>query len=410
MSQVVTHQRPISLDNPEATYLIAGGMTGIGLATAQWMLRKGAKNLLLVSRHATTHPAAEQVREEAKLAGCRVELRDCDIADESSLVQLLHDCSKILPPIRGVVNGAMVLDDTVLERMKFEQWRNGIRPKIDSSRNLHKHLPDLSFFIMLSSAAGVVGHMSQANYAAGNTYQDALARHRTAHGQPAVTIDLSAVKSVGYVADREAIGDERLRARVEYAGLGAIDIEAVLRLVEDAIRNPLRSSLYESQVIVGPNYQGITNDSPIRGDRRFGTLRIASQHGLKDTVGASNKSSTAALVQALSKPSTTPDQATALLVDAIAVKLADIFNLPLADIDVDLPLSRYGVDSLVAVELRNWLSTGVKSKVSVFEILQSASLTDFGALVASKSELVKGGQEGGQEAASGGEGVANGGS
>ncbi|KAI1756773.1 type I polyketide synthase [Xylaria castorea] len=391
---VVTHRRPISLDNPDVTYLIAGGMTGIGLATAKWMMSRGAKNLVLVSRHATTHPAARQVCEEAKLAACHVEILDCDVADERSLVKLLHECSEILPPIRGVVNAAMVLDDTVLERMQFTQWRNGIRPKIDSSRNLHKHLPDLSFFIMMSSAAGVVGHMSQSNYAAGNTFQDALARHRTAHGQPAVTIDLSAVKSVGYVADREASGDERLKARVEYVGLGAIDIEAVLRLVEDAIRNPLRSSLEDSQVIIGVNYHGVINESPIRGDKRFGTLRISSQQGLKDTVGTSDKSSAQVLAQALSKPSTTLEQATALLVDAIAAKLADIFNIPLDDIDPDLPLSRYGVDSLVAVEIRNWLGSGAKSKVSVFEILQSASLADFGALVASKSELVKGEQEG----------------
>lgn len=369
-------------------------MTGIGLATAQWMLTKGAKNLVLVSRHATTHPAAEEMRENAKLAGCRLELHDCDVADEKSLVQLLQDCSKRLPPIRGVVNAAMVLDDTVMERMQFEQWRNGTRPKIESSRNLHTHLPDLSFFIMLSSAAGVVGHMSQANYAAGNTFQDALARHRTAVGQPAVTIDLSAVKSVGYVADREAGGDERLRARVEYTGLGAIDIDAVLRLIEDAIRTPLRAHLDQSQVIVGPNHQGISNESPLQGDRRFSTLRIASQRGLKDDGGTANQSasSTAALAQALARPGTTLDQATALLLDALAAKLADIFNLPLSDIEPDLPLSRYGVDSLVAVEVRNWLSSGVKSKVSVFEILQSASLSDFAALVASKSELVKGTQ------------------
>lgn len=283
-----------------------------------------------------------------------------------------------------------------MERMQFEQWRNGTRPKIESSRNFHNHLPDLSFFVMLSSAAGVVGHMSQANYAAGNTFQDALARHRTAAGQPAVTIDLSAVKSVGYVADREAGGDERLRARVEYTGLGAIDIEAVLRLVEDAIRTPLRAHLDQSQVIVGPNYQGIANESPLQGDRRFGTLRIASQRGLKDDGDAANSSasSTAALAQALAKPGTTLDEAAALLQDALAAKLAEIFNLPLSDIEPDMPLSRYGVDSLVAVEVRNWLSNGVKSKVSVFEILQSASLSDFAALVASKSELVKGEQSG----------------
>lgn len=113
----------------------------------------------------------------------------------------------------------MVLDGTVMERMTFQQWSNGVRPKINSSRNLHKHLPNISFFIMLSSVAGVAGHMSQANYAAGNTFQDTLARHRTANGKPAVTIDLGAVRSVGYVAEGEASGDERLRARVEMTAL-----------------------------------------------------------------------------------------------------------------------------------------------------------------------------------------------
>ena len=351
---------------------------------------KGAKNLVLVSRHATSHPAAAELGEEAKLASCRMVIRDCDIADESSLVQLLHDCSEILPPIRGVINGAMVLDDTVLERMTFEQWRNGVRSKIDSSRNLHKHLLDLSFFVMLSSVAGVAGHMSQANYAAGNTFQDALARHRTIRGQPAITIDLGAVRSVGYVADREASGDERLRARVENVGFGSVDIEAVLRLVEGAISDPLRASPDNSQIIVGPNFYAFASESAMRNDKRFGTLRIAnSQRGeLKANGAASNKSSMVALVKAISSPSTTLIEATALLVDAIAAKIAEIFNIPLLDIDVDLPLSVYGVDSLVAVELRNWLSTGLKAKISVFEILQSASLSDFGELVASKSEYM----------------------
>ncbi|KAJ4296095.1 hypothetical protein N0V88_004797 [Collariella sp. IMI 366227] len=389
MVKVVTRPPPIDLAKEDATYLIAGGLTGIGLAITKWMIGKGAKNLLLVSRHATTHPAAAGVRDEAKTAGCHVEIRDCDIADEASLVRLLKDCAKTLPPIHGAINGAMVLDDTVMERMTFAQWRNGVRPKIDSSRNLDKHLPNLSFYIMLSSVAGVAGHMSQANYAAGNTFEDALARHRTARGKPAVTIDLGAVRSVGYVADREASGDERLRARVENVGFGSVDIESVLGMVEAAIREPLRAGPEESQIIVGPNFYAFAGDSAMRHDRRFGTLRIASQRGLASSTEGQqdSKSAAAVLTQSLAAVSSMAE-ATSVLETAIAAKLADIFNIPLPDIDVELPLSRYGVDSLVAVELRNWLSASAKAKVSVFEILQSASITEFAALVAGKSEHV----------------------
>lgn len=386
--KVVKRLPPISLDNKDATYLISGGLGGIGRAIAEWMIVQGAKNIVLVSRHASSHSAAAGLLQQAETAGCRLCIRDCDVADEKSILQLIQHCAADgLPTFRGVVNGAMVLDDTVMERMTYDQWDNGVRPKINGSRNIHNHLPGLSFYIMLSSVAGVAGHMSQANYATGNTFQDALARHRTAHGQPAVTIDLGAVRSVGYVADREASGDERLRARVENVGFGSVDIEAVLGLVEAAIRNPLRASPEDSQIIVGPNFHAFATESSMRNDRRFGTLRIASQLQAGAVQNTKSASSTAALSQALNAV-TTLDQGTQVLVDAIGPKLADIFSIPVTDIDPDLPISRYGVDSLVAVELRNWLSIGVKAKVSVFEILQSASLTEFAALVASKSELL----------------------
>lgn len=351
------------------------------------MIEKGARNLVLVSRHATSHPGVGDLRKAAEASGCLLAVHDCDISDEVGLQKLLNTCSQTLPPIRGVINGAMVLDDTVLERMTHEQWTRGVRPKIDGSRNLHNYLSDLSFFILLSSVAGVAGHMSQANYVAGNSFQDSLARHRTLRGQPAVAIDLGAVRSVGYVAEREASGDERLRARVENIGFGSVDFESIMRLVEAGIRDPLRRSPSDSQIIVGPNFHAFASESAMRYDRRFGTLRIASQRGLKASSTSASKSSTAELSQALLN-STTADEATEILIQALSTKISDIFNIPFSDIDIELPLSRYGVDSLVAVELRNWLSGGVRAKVTVFEILQSASLAEFAALVGSKSELL----------------------
>jgi len=323
-----------------------------------------------------------------------VHIRDCDVANEDSLVELLADCAATLPPIRGVVVGSMVLDDTIMEHMKYEQWINAVRPKINGSRNLHKHLPrGLDFFIMLSSVLGVGGGPSQANYAAGNTYQDALARHRNVHGLPAVTIDLCVIRKVGYVESKVEGGDDNLINRVRALGVGEVDVSAVLRLLEAAIRNPFRVSPDESQVIMGVSEN--TVDSLVKNlnalrDLRFGTLRLANRRGGVSLANssASNASSTVALVRALSAAGTTLEQASNLVTEAVLTKVAEMFNIPKSEIDLSMSLSKYGVDSLVAVELRNWISSIIKAKVSVFEIVQSPSLAEFGKLLAARSEYM----------------------
>ncbi|OBT83082.1 hypothetical protein VE02_08865 [Pseudogymnoascus sp. 03VT05] len=109
--KVVTRPRPFSLCNPNATYLIVGGVTGICRAITEWMMtEKGAQNLLIISRHATSHKYAAQLKVTAKDTGCNLQIRDCDASDELSLVELLAEASRSMPPVRGVVNGAMVLD------------------------------------------------------------------------------------------------------------------------------------------------------------------------------------------------------------------------------------------------------------------------------------------------------------
>lgn len=95
-------------------------------------------------------------------------------------------------------------------------------------------MKDLDFFVMLSSLVGVSGHMSQANYAAGNTFLDALARYRTARGLPGVSLDLGGVKSVGFVAE----STDDVLGRVIQLGSIPIEIKRVLRLIESGIRNP----------------------------------------------------------------------------------------------------------------------------------------------------------------------------
>jgi NAD(P)-dependent dehydrogenase (short-subunit alcohol dehydrogenase family) len=375
------------LDDTSSTYMIAGGVGGIGNAIAELMIEKGAKNILIVSRNAESHPKATPLIHKAKAEGCHVYIRNCDISDEGSLVKLLADCTGKIPPIRGVIQAAMALDDTILESLTFGQWKRGVMSKVAGSLNLHNHVPDPKFFVMLSSVVGVVGHTSQSNYAAGNTFQDALARHRTANGLPAVAIDLGAVGSVGVVAE----ANDNMLERVERnLGSKVIPIEKVLLLIEAAMREPFRKNPDQSQVITGIlEYDRIPEDSSIKKDKRFGTLRLenSSNNASESTKGAA-RSSDEVLKHALTMTTPTSPETANLVSDALVHKLANIFNIVEAEIDTGLGLSTLGVDSLVAVELRNWLSSVVQAKVTVFEILQSATVKDFAGLVVGRSALI----------------------
>lgn len=359
----------------------------------------GAKNLLVVSRNAESSPDAADVKKLAQADGCNLVIKSCDVSEENSLIKLLADASSILPPIRGVVHAAMALEDTVLERMTYTQWQRSVRAKVDSSLNLHKHLPSttLEFFVLLSSVTGVIGHSSQANYTAGNTFQDTLARHRTAAGLPAVALNLPAIKGAGYVEQQMGGGADVLK-RIESIGAASVDVDVVLAQIEAAIRYPLREQPKDSQVIVGIASEETTPEgTAARLDRRFGTLRLATQRGSDQGSGGGGggdgtgaKDSLSELTRGAAAGTITVDEATALIVDAVGAKVAAIFNIDQSEIDAANQLSRYGVDSLVAVDLRNWLSSGLRARVSIFDILQTPSLAEFAGLVVSKSELLTG--------------------
>ncbi|KAF1835370.1 hypothetical protein BDW02DRAFT_290387 [Decorospora gaudefroyi] len=394
--KVLSRPRPVKLANPDCTYMIVGGVTGIGRAVVEWMVQKGATNILIVSRNAGTHADAPSLIEACQAGGCNAHVRNCDVADEKSFLALLESCKGSMPPIRGVLTTAMVLDDTVLERMSYDQWQHATLPKVASTMNLHKHLPNLDFFVMMSSTAGIFGNPSQANYNAGNAFQDELARCRTSCGLPAISIDLGIVESVGFVAEASEEKKQVLETSLRRRGVGApLALDHLLRLVECAIREPLRSCPDDSQVVTClASWDETDADSALHRDRRFRTLRLGTSlktaGAVDDSKNSNNANPSFALTQKLSSPEVggVPGAAR-VIADALVGKMADLFNLLSTEIDQAMPMSHYGVDSLVAVEVRNWLGTAAKAKVSVFEILQTPSLHEFAALAAGRSELVR---------------------
>ncbi|KAF2191586.1 KR-domain-containing protein [Zopfia rhizophila CBS 207.26] len=151
-----------------ATYVIAGGLGGLGRSVARWMVSRRAKNLLLLSRKGPVADEIIQLIEELKSNNVNVEAPACDIASAGAPLTVLDHCANTMRPIRGCVQGTMALRDNIFENMNFEDWQTSISPKVAGPWNLHYLLPwNLDFFLFLSSISAITGMASQANYAAG---------------------------------------------------------------------------------------------------------------------------------------------------------------------------------------------------------------------------------------------------
>ena len=391
---VIPQPKGVSADaqlKADASYLIVGGVGGIGRSVVQWLVLHGAKNVILLSRSAADldlerNKGTDNARflQELRATGCRVMPVSCDVGMASSLTKAVRDCEVAgMPPVRGVIQGAMLLRDAVFEQMTFSDWQTGLSPKLYGTWNLHTEFSQadtLDFFVCLSSVSGVVGIASQSNYAAGGSYEDAVMRWRQSQGLPGVAIDLGPISDIGYVSVSPKVA-ERLRKEADFAML---DEDIVLRALNAAVTHPVNSS---AQIIVGLNSAPGPQWDPmgrsqIGRDARFLPLKPITKSSSADT-----ESSGASLSAMLSTAADVPAGAE-MIGTAIAITLAGIFMMPESEIDLAKPPAHFGVDSLIAVELRNMLVLQAAADVSIFNILQTSSLQALATLVAEKSRIL----------------------
>ena len=221
--------------SPAASYLVTGGRGGFGLATAEWLVRKGARHLAVVGRSETTPPVAAAALERLRQDGAAVHEFAVDVADASQVAQLLRRIDRDMPPLRGVIHCAGVIQDSSLVNMTEADLRDVLRPKIAGAWNLHQHTLDreLDFFIMYSSATTLFGNEGQANYVAANSYLEALADYRRGLGLPALAVAWGAIGVVGHLARNAAVA----RMLAERLGVKLLAPARALDRMEQAIRS-----------------------------------------------------------------------------------------------------------------------------------------------------------------------------
>ncbi|MGH7735956.1 MAG: SDR family oxidoreductase, partial [Gemmatimonadales bacterium] len=191
----------------DATYLITGGLGALGRVVATWMVEQGARHLVLMGRGAT-EASAQETLDALRAAGTEVMVARGDVTRADQVAAVLESIGASMPPLRGVVHAAGVLDDGIVARLDERQLREVMAPKVQGAWNLHALTRDaaLDFFVLFSSAASLLGSPGAANYAAANAFLDALAWQRRAEGRPALSIDWGPWAGLGFSARAQAHG------------------------------------------------------------------------------------------------------------------------------------------------------------------------------------------------------------
>lgn len=267
--------------------------------------------------------------------------------------------------------------------MTIENFKAAVRPKVQGSWNLHAHLPKgMDFFVLLSSTGGVFGSRGQSNYAAGNTYQDSLARYRVSSGQKATSLNLGLMLGAGFAAERQQVTDS-LRA-VGYEGIHQAEFFAML----DHYCNPSLAlcPASESQIVTGISTPALLKSKGM-AEIFWMSKPLFRNLGQVDRVMSSGAETSRPSVdfKALLGVADGLIGAGEIIAQALSTKLSSALSMSVKDIELEKPVFAYGVDSLVAVEIRYWFLKEFKADVAVFNILESESISRLSLYAAEKS-------------------------
>jgi acyl transferase domain-containing protein/SAM-dependent methyltransferase/acyl carrier protein len=352
--------RPPIQFRADATYLITGGLGGFGLVIARWLVENGARHLVLVGRRGIHSPECEQAVETLRKLGAEVVVAQADVSQNDQVAGVLAQIAQSMPPLRGIMHAAMVLDDCLTAKMTHEHLMRVLGPRMTAAWHLHTQTlgVPLDFFVCFSSMASVFGLPGQANYCASNTFFDNFAYYRRSIGLPALTINWGHLAEVGYVARNEKVGE-----RLEGQGLKSFSPREAVALLGRLIQ--------DEAVQVGivrmdwSRWSGLAAGTQI--SPRFTRLYKEAERN-KDNQGIDGAAMRRMLLAAA------PDQRKELLLNFLREKVARVLGSTPDKVDFAKPLTDLGLDSLMGVELRNWIEGELRVNLPIVELMQGPSV------------------------------------
>jgi len=356
---------------PRGTWLLAGGLGGFGLQMAEDLARRGARHLVLLGRsvEAAQKERAQRIEQET---GARVIAAAVDIADRSQLERLLRQMED-MPPLKGVVHCAMVLDDRVLTSLTEEALREVVRPKLLGAFHLHELTAgmDLDAFVLFSSMTSMMGNQGQGNYAVANTFLDALAHHRKARGLPVTCVSWGVIADAGYVARHEGL-KEKLAA-IGAHGIGTAEaVELLLGLTRGSHAHIGAFRIDWRRYAQAALYEGAKRHP------RYEELMVADDAG-----GAASALEETAVLAQLHKHA--KGERASFLAERLRKRVALVLGLAAEKLDLGRPLTEY-LDSLLVVEVVSWMEKEFGVKYTLMDIMKGPSVTQLAADILGRIE------------------------
>ncbi|XP_070582058.1 uncharacterized protein [Ptychodera flava] len=323
-----------------ATYLVTGGFGGIGQALVRWMQNMGAKHLVMVSRSGAKSSSAHRTLNLLKHKGVEVHSFAADVSEYKNVKSVLDNIRSDpgIPPLRGIFHLAGVVDETLLPDLTPVQLDLVLRSKAKSAYHLHNLTKDenLDIFFLMSSVSTLRGQSAQPAYCAANSVLDALAEYRHTLGLPALSLQLGALRGAGHLESRP-----ETTKILESQGTATLHINELLETLGNLL------TCYNKPVVCFA-YQDwkATSNFTHRTNLKF-------RHLIDDT--CLNKTDCQLSIEDLE--------------DMVKQKLGQMICQSPEDIDITKPMTDYGVDSLMAVEMVNWASKELNVFISQLDIL-----------------------------------------
>ncbi|KAM5489297.1 Type I Iterative PKS [Microsporum audouinii] len=373
---IVAKVQPIDsgiLFRANRTYLFVGMAGELGQSLAGWMISHGARYVVLTSRTPKVDPAF--IEDMEKRYGAVVKAMSLDITSRDSLHYVHTAITATLPPIAGVMNGAMILDDELFSNMSLEQFTRVIKPKVLGTQLLDELFYDdktLDFFIVASSIASVIGWSGQSNYSAANEYMTSSVYKRRNRGVAASAMSIPAVVGVGYAANSINFDFDYFQS-VGYINISEEDLHV---LFAEAIVSgrPGQVSQVKAQVAMGVNF--LPGDFFVqeahRRDVKF------SHFILREETGSEVQAVKAGVrVKVQLQAANNPEDAYTINRDAFLAHLKRMLRMTEEQkIEDSIALVDQGVDSLVAVDIRSWFLKELEVDVPTLKVLGGGSIAD----------------------------------
>ncbi|REK71362.1 SDR family NAD(P)-dependent oxidoreductase [Paenibacillus paeoniae] len=373
---------------PDGSYLITGGFGGLGQLVAKWMIERGARRLILVGREklpprAFWRDAERDNRSMAKriavvrsleAMGASVHVAGIDIADANQLAEFVRTYElEGWPSIRGIIHAAGVAKPQLLVQMTKGQFNDVLQPKVSGAWNLHRQFVDepLDFFVLFSSLASVVVSPGQANYSAGNAFLDALAHHRRSLGLPAVSINWGPWGEIGMATQLDLVeffGNRGFHPMSNAQGLEALEQLLGQRLVQATVLAA------DWPVVAEKNFpMGI---APIMLER----LSAQTEEDRGTSALAGNHTG----IRAQLEGAADAGERYHLLEQYLLEVVSDILRINRSQLLPEQPLSLWGLDSMMAIEMKNRIERNLGTSVAVVELLKGSSVSQLTVMLSSQ--------------------------